>query len=96
MYFKGNTAGDPLGPALFALSIHPAIKTAQEVVAQTHPGKLDFVAFYLDGGTVAGDAEAVQLFARTFEAEIAALGLSLSESKCEVVPAAGPKLFILR
>ena len=51
--------------------------------------KLDFLVFYLDDGTIAGQAEAVHLFCEMFQQEMAGIGLTLSVSKCEVVPSAG-------
>ena len=84
---RGVQQGDPLGPALFALSIHDA--TARETTEQAYPGQLDFTAFYLDDGAVAGTAAAVSLFSSTFKIEAANLGLTMAEGKCEVIPAAG-------
>ena len=80
----GIQQGDPLGPWLFALA-----QIAREATEKSHPGKLDFVTFFLDDGIVAGEAEAVRFFVDHFERAVRDLGLSASVDKCEVVPAAG-------
>ena len=49
--------GDPLGPSLVALAIHPCII---EVIRVADPGDFDFKAFFLDDGVVAGKAPALQ------------------------------------
>ncbi len=66
---RGVQQGDPLGPALFALALHGAVLTARQEAENQHPGKLDLVAFYLDDGVAAGDAEAVSVFLKTFQIE---------------------------
>ena len=58
---RGIRQGDPLGPALFALTIHDAILQSREYALSHVPGGLDFTVFYLDDGTVAGDAMAMHL-----------------------------------
>lgn len=51
---KGVQQGDPLGPLLFALILHPLVnKIASEC-------SLDFHAWYLDHGTIAGDTLEVE------------------------------------
>ena len=57
--------GDPLGPSLFALAIHPCIVEAARVAEARHTGDLDYKAFFLDDGVLAGKAPAVQLFLST-------------------------------
>ena len=47
------------------------------------------MAFFLDDGTVAGDAAAVKHFVTVFQEEMAACRLTLATAKCEVVPEAG-------
>ena len=86
---RGVQQGDPLGPALFAMALHGAVLAARQEAERLHPGKLDFTAFYLDDGVVAGDAAAVSAFLITFQREASALGLSLVADKCKLAPAAG-------
>jgi hypothetical protein len=76
---EGPQQGDPLGPLLFCLAIHPMLSALTS----------DLVAGYLDditlGGpesTLATDVEAVRLQGE-------ALGLSLNVSKCEYICATG-------
>ena len=85
---RGIQQGDPLGPALFAIAIQEAIVEAQRQSEAEFPGGLDFTAFFLDDGTVAGDANAVAKFAKVFQEQMAERGLTLAPSKCEVVPPA--------
>ena len=99
MNCRGIQEGYPLGPLLFAIAIHDAIMNCKQEVDEKFPKGLDFMTFYLDDGTVAGDAEAVQFFSTLFQQKMAAIGLTLSPGKCEVAPAAGalssvpPELF---
>jgi len=62
---------------------------ARDVTERAFPGQIDFTAFYLHDGVVAGTAEAVHLFNIIFRAESEALGLTMAMSKCEVIPPAG-------
>jgi len=72
---------------------------APETVSQQLPDKLDFVAFFLDDGTVGGEAEEVRLFCSAFQDHMTTIGPKLSMNKCEVVPPSnaahtfGQKLF---
>ena len=68
---RGIQQGDPLGPALFALAIHESILRARAAAEAQFPGGLDFTAFFLDDGTVAGDADAVAKFVEVFSQEMA-------------------------
>ncbi len=69
--------------------MHDAIRRARAKVEQVHPGKLDFVAFYLNDGVLAGAAYAVCAFCQAPDEFAADLGLKLCPEKCVVVPAAG-------
>lgn len=61
-----------------------------------HPGGLNFVAFFLDDGTVAGDAKALRHFVDSFETSMAEIGLTLATEKCEAIPAAGARTTVDR
>ena len=61
-----------------ALAIHPCIIEATRVVESLHPGDLDFKAFFLDHGVIAGKAPAVQLFLATPERLLREIGLVAS------------------
>ena len=54
--------GDPLGPILFALAVHPAIAEARAATEISHPGGIDICSFFLDDGFCAGSAPAVRYF----------------------------------
>jgi len=53
------------------------------------PGEFEWSAFFLDDGTAAGTARAVQLFAQEFRTRLQEKGLAVNLGKCEVIPAAG-------
>ena len=42
--------GDPLGPVLFALGIHPVIAEARAATEALYPGGIDICSFFLDDG----------------------------------------------
>jgi hypothetical protein len=86
---RGIQQGDPLGPALFGLSIQGCILRAKSRTCALHPNSLDFVVFFLDDGFIAGGSEAVACFCSFLKEELSEIGLTLEFSKCEVVPAAG-------
>ncbi len=85
---RGVQQGDPLGPALFALGIHEAVSRTKAAVTQAHANELDLCVFYLDDGVLAGSSRAVSLFCNLLRAELEDIGLEMSFSKCEVIPAA--------
>jgi hypothetical protein len=85
----GVQQGDPLGPLLFSLAIHPL---AAELASQGKNGRpgheLDLVLFYLDDGVVCGSPEAVSEALATLTQRAGDLGLSLNIKKCELVTTA--------
>ena len=67
--------GDPLGPLLFCLTIHPLVSQLCS----------EFRVFYLDDGTLGGSVEDVLSDFRLVEEVAAELGLSLNRSKTELI-----------
>ena len=84
---RGVQQGDLLGPSLFALAIHRSITEAVRVAESHHLGDLDFKAFFLDDGVIAGEALAVRQFLTTLEMRLREIGSDISRQKAEVVPA---------
>ena len=72
---EGVQQGDPLGPLLFCLTIHKLTSQLES----------EFCLFYLDDGTLGGDAEQVLLDLLLVEQGAKELGLSLNRGKCEVI-----------
>lgn len=70
----GCQQGDPLGPALFSLAIHPIINSLNS----------KFNAWYLDDGTLGGKEDEVFEDLRVLTEKFAQLGLTLNFSKCEL------------
>ena len=75
MSAEGVQQGDPLGPLLFCLTIHKL----------TSQLKSEFCLFYLDDGTLGGDAEQTLQDLRSVELGAKELGLCLNHVKCEVI-----------
>ena len=71
---EGVQQGDPLGPLLFCLAIHPLILRLSE-----------FCLFYLDDGIIGGVDPIVQDDFLLIEKEAALLGLQLNRSKTELI-----------
>ena len=65
---EGVQQGDPLGPLLFCLTIHPIISRLQSEIK----------VFYLDDGTLGGPVEAIRQDLQQLELEAAELGLQLN------------------
>ncbi|KAK9052651.1 hypothetical protein SSX86_029281 [Deinandra increscens subsp. villosa] len=74
----GVQQGDPLGPLLFALVLHPLIHRIHDTC------KLPFHAWYLDDGTIIGDAYEVAKALDIIRSEGPCLGLELNVRKTEV------------
>ena len=74
----GVQQGDPLGPLLFALALHPMVLRVQEIC------KLPFHAWYLDDGTIIGKATEVAKALDIIRLEGPSLGLQLNIKKTEV------------
>lgn len=70
----GCQQGDPLGPAIFGLAIHPIISTLNS--------KLNM--WYLDDGTLGGSANTVLKDLETLIEQFKDIGLDLNFSKCEL------------
>ena len=74
---RGVQQGDPLGPSLFSLAVHPCVVEAIRISEAQYPGDLDYKAFFLDDGTIAGKAQAVRLFLDTLERLLLEIGLEV-------------------
>ena len=81
----GVQQGDPLGPLLFALTIHPLI-----LEMKNRWPKLDLLAFYLDDGTLVGDCKDVAAAFKFFCLEGPKFGIKVNMSKCQVWSPYGP------
>ena len=81
---EGVQQGDPLGPLLFSLVIHPLILQLRS----------ELRIFYLDDGTLGGPEEEVLRDFQFIEREAEYLGLNLNRSKTELICAeqAGRKI----
>ncbi|XP_026417474.1 uncharacterized protein LOC113312957 [Papaver somniferum] len=75
---QGVQQGDPLGPLLFALALHPLI----EKIASNCT--LDFNAWYLDDGTIAGDTLEVYQAFKILQDVGPSYGLHLNIAKTEL------------
>ena len=72
---EGVQQGDPLGPLLFCLAIHPLLVNIQS----------EFVSGYLDDIGIGGEVGSVTSDIAILERNAKAMGLSLNHAKCEVI-----------
>ena len=77
---EGVQQGDPLGPLLFCLSIHPFVSQLKSSIS----------VFYLDDGLLGGLWEDVLADLRFVEEEASKLGLRLNHGKSELICDDGP------
>ena len=83
---EGIQQGDPLGPLLFCLTIHPICLRLRS----------EFKVFYLDDGTLGGTTSEVLADFHLVEALGASVGLQLNHTKCELIsknPSASDAIF---
>jgi len=78
MSTTGVQQGDPLGPLLFALVLHPLIHQVRDSC------KLFLHAWYLDDGTLVGDSEEVAKALDIIRVVGPELGLELNIRKTEI------------
>jgi hypothetical protein len=71
----GVQQGDPLGPLLFALVLHPLVHRTRDCC------KLLFHAWYLDDGTIIGDTKEVAKALEIIKTDGPRLGLELNIKK---------------
>ena len=74
---EGVQQGDPLGPFLFSLALHPSILKAQSVIGS------GFVASYLDDAVLAGPRDDVVKAFKVLEQSMSDTGLRIRSDKCE-------------
>ncbi|XP_063360658.1 uncharacterized protein LOC134649757 [Cydia amplana] len=70
----GCQQGDPLGPAIFSLAIHPVITELTS----------DLNFWYLDDGTIGGSKSSVLADLKTLIDRFSEIGLSINFNKCEM------------
>ena len=83
---QGVQQGDPLGPLLFALGLLGVCKALKDV------GNGTLAVWYLDDGTVVGEAKEVAKAWKLICAEVGKVGLKVNKGKCELVWPQGSSL----
>ena len=83
----GVQQGDPLGPELFAITLHEAITDALQEL-EIDGLRPDLSLFYLDDGAVGGHQASVSKLAEKLKMKWAEIGLEMAENKRHVYPAA--------
>ena len=78
---RGVQQGDPLGPSLFSLAVPPSIVEAARISEAQFHGDLDYKAFFLDDGTIAGKAQQLNCFWTLSSAPSSTVGLSSHATK---------------
>ena len=74
---EGVQQGDPLGPMLFSLALHPCLSDTQS--------RLDtgFITSYLDDAVLLGPCSSVVSAFQSFEKQLSNIGLVIRRDKCE-------------
>jgi len=72
---EGTQQGDPLGPALFCLAIHPVLKELQSAAP------IDWQGWYMDDGSIIGSHEQISFVVAFLNERFRALGLTLNTKK---------------
>lgn len=72
---EGPQQGDPLGPLLFCLTVMPLVQRVQS----------PFNIWYMDDGTLGGDADTLISDFRMLKTEGEKLGLVINPAKCELI-----------
>jgi len=76
---EGPQQGDPLGPLLFCLTIHPLLLSLES----------ELILGYLDDLTVAGNLDTVAKDISRIQSQGQAMGLTLNINKCELIADSG-------
>ena len=74
---EGVQQGDPLGPLLFCLAVHPVLSNSQA----------EFRVGYLDDMSLGGDIQQIDKEVANLKSVAAGIGLCLNVSKCELISA---------
>ena len=72
---EGVQQGDPLGPLLFCLALHPTLTSSSA----------EFRIGYLDDLFLGGELHQLEMEVENLKSSAAKIGLTLNASKCEVV-----------
>ena len=78
---QGVQQGDPLGPLLFALGLWRTCKELKETLQRE-----TLSVWFLDDGTIVGEAEEVARAWNIIKAEVQKVGLKVNMAKCELIP----------